>query len=129
MKVKTYSIAARKSKVKLQDFARVFDGGSMASFIDSLPRILVADDLRAFAAEVAASRKKRKPVIVMMGAHVVKVGLAPLVIDLLEEGLVTALAMNSAAAIHDVETALFGRTGLSRTRQREARGQVSQPRS
>jgi len=110
--VKTLSIAKRKSKVRLEDFARVFDAknDAFSGFIDSLPHILVAEDLRSFVDDAAQSRKKGKPFIVMMGAHVVKVGLAPLLIDLINQGVITCIAMNSAAAIHDVETAKWGKT-------------------
>ena len=111
-KVRTISVRHRKSKVTPAAFARPFDadGDSFREFVDGLPRILVAEDLRAIVADIVRARRKRAPVIVMIGAHVVKVGLAPILIDLMERGVVTALAMNSAAAIHDVETALWGKT-------------------
>ncbi|MDH3251658.1 MAG: hypothetical protein OEM41_02635, partial [Ignavibacteria bacterium] len=111
-RVQTISIKKRKSKVRLSDFARPFDGerGRFASFVDTLPRILVANDLRTLVRDIVRSRRSNKPVLLMMGAHVVKVGLAPLVVDLLERDILTAVAMNSAAAIHDVETALWGKT-------------------
>src|SRR5690349_16387247 len=111
-RVRTISIRKRRSKVRFGDFGKPFDParGSFTAFVASLPRILVAEELRTFAGEVALARKRGKPVIVLLGAHVIKVGLAPVLIDLLERGLVTAVAMNSAAAIHDAETALFGQT-------------------
>jgi hypothetical protein len=111
-KIKTISIKKRKSKVTPDDFANVFDGrrGSFADFEASLPRILVADDLRSLAEDIIVARKKNKPVILMMGAHVIKVGLTPVLIDLIKRNLITAVAMNSAAAIHDVETAMWGQT-------------------
>jgi hypothetical protein len=105
------SIAGRHSKVAEGEWASPFDpDGSFTDFIDSLPDILVARDLRLFTDLVALAVEKRKPVIVMMGAHVVKVGLAPVICDLLERGIVTGVAMNSAAAIHDAESCLFGET-------------------
>lgn len=111
-KVRTISIKKRKSKVTPADFAGVFDGkrGSFAEFVESLPRILVADDLRVLVNDIVTARRKKKPVILMMGAHVVKVGLAPVLIDLVKRDVITAVAMNSAAAIHDVETAMWGQT-------------------
>lgn len=111
-KVRTISVRRRKSKVTPADFAIPFDaeGDSFRRFVDSLPRILVAEDLRSVASDVVRARRRKAPVLVMIGAHVVKVGLAPVLIDLMERGAVTALAMNSAAAIHDVETALWGKT-------------------
>ena len=110
--VKTISIKGRKSKVHMTDFARVFDpkSESFSTFIKSLPHFLVADDLRLFVDDVVRSRKAKKPVIAMIGAHVIKVGLAPLLIDLMKQKIITCVAMNSAAAIHDVETALWGKT-------------------
>jgi deoxyhypusine synthase len=110
--IKTISIASRKSKVKPRDFAHVYDPTKevFANFIKSLPHILVAKDLRKFVDDVVQSRRKKKPVIVMIGAHVIKVGLSPILIDLLQKKIVTCVAMNSAAAIHDVETAMWGRT-------------------
>jgi hypothetical protein len=111
-KVKTVSIKTRKSKVTPADFALPFDadGDSFRQFVSSLPRILAAGDLRMIVADIVAARKKGSPVILMMGAHVVKVGLSPLLIDLMKLGAISAVAMNSAAAIHDVETALWGKT-------------------
>ena len=110
--VKTISIATRKSKVTPNDFAKVLASRnpSFREFADSLPRILVAQDLRDLVSDVVKSRARRKPVILMMGAHVVKVGLAPVLIDLLQSRILTHVAMNSAACIHDVETAMWGHT-------------------
>ncbi|HXX64108.1 MAG TPA: hypothetical protein VEO56_09945 [Bacteroidota bacterium] len=111
-KIKTISITKRKSRVSPADFARAFDaaGDSFRAFAESLPKILVAKDLRALVEEIVHERAKKKPVLWMMGAHVVKVGLGPVVIDLLARKVITAVAMNSAASIHDVETAMWGRT-------------------
>lgn len=110
-KIKTQSVRERTSKVNLQDCARPFSaGGSFADFIDSLPAILKAKELKEFAFAVAEAARVKEPVILMMGAHVIKVGLAPVVIDLMERGIVTHVAMNSAGAIHDAESALFGVT-------------------
>ncbi len=106
------SIARRKSKVTPKDFARVVKGGRtpLAEFIRSLPRILAANELRDLVEDVVRARRRRKPVILMMGAHVIKVGCAPLIVDLVRRGVLTHVAMNSAAAIHDVETAMWGQT-------------------
>jgi hypothetical protein len=110
--VKTISIAARKSKVSLKDFATPIDPrrSSVVEFIDSLPRILMAEELRHLVDDIVRSRRRKKPVVVMMGAHVVKVGMSLILIDLLQRGVITHVAMNSAAAIHDVETAMWGQT-------------------
>lgn len=111
-KVKTISIKERYSKVTPKEFAKPFDaaGGSFAAFAESLPNILMAAELRTLVEDILASRKHNKPVILMMGAHVIKVGLAPVLIDLIRRNVITAVAMNSAAAIHDVETAMWGQT-------------------
>ncbi len=111
-RVKTMPIAARKSKVTTEDFARVYDPRKepFSRFVDSMPHILVADDLRRIVDDILGARRRGKPVIMLIGAHVIKVGLSPLVIDLVKKKVITALAMNGAAAIHDVETALWGKT-------------------
>ncbi|HTX18747.1 MAG TPA: hypothetical protein VMG34_08810 [Bacteroidota bacterium] len=111
-KIRTISIKTRKSKVTPKDFATPFDPskGTFGEFIASMPRILAAAQLREFADEIVRAARRKKPVIVMMGAHVVKVGLAPVLIDLARRKIVTAVAMNGAASIHDVETALWGKT-------------------
>jgi hypothetical protein len=111
-RVKTISITARKSKVTSRAFARPFPAGgdSFSAFVDGLPDILLARDLRILVDSLVEAQRKKKQVILMMGAHVVKVGLSPVLVDLLRRGVITAVAMNSAAAIHDVETALWGKT-------------------
>lgn len=111
-KVKTVSIKNRGSSVKPSAFAKVFNPKkeSFSAFVRSFPDILVSADLRRVVDDIIHSRKKGKPVILMMGAHVVKVGLSPIIIDLIERGVITAIAMNSAASIHDVETAMWGET-------------------
>jgi len=110
--VRTISIAGRKSKVTPAEFARVLNArsASFRAFVDSLPHILMAEELRDLVKDVSRARKARKPVILMMGAHVIKVGLSPLIVDLLKRRVITHVAMNSAAAIHDVETAMWGQT-------------------
>lgn len=111
-RIQTISIKSRKSKVRLSDFGRPFDGANaaFAAFADTLPNILVAADLRVLVGDIIRSRQKNKPVVLMMGAHVIKVGLSPIIIDLVHRNIITAVAMNSAAAIHDVETAMWGKT-------------------
>jgi len=109
--VKRYSIAKRYSKVKSDFLARPHRvGASFAEFIDSLSDILIAHDFREFVGRVVQARKRNKPVIFMMGAHVIKVGQSPILIDLMENGLITCLAMNGAGIIHDTELTLFGQT-------------------
>ncbi|MEX0602231.1 MAG: hypothetical protein WD295_02750 [Bacteroidota bacterium] len=111
-KIKTISIRTRKSKVTPRDFATLLNPRTarFTDFVDSLPRILAASELRDLVEDIVRSRRRKKPVVLMMGAHVVKVGLSPVIVDLVKSGIVTHVAMNSAAAIHDVETAMWGQT-------------------
>lgn len=109
--IRTYPLADRKSKVALADFARPHArGGSFAAFLDSLPRILGGETLRLLVADILRARSLGKPVLWGIGAHVIKVGLSPLLIDLMEKGFVTALAMNGAGIVHDFELAVAGQT-------------------
>lgn len=111
-KVKTYSIKERKSKVELRLLASTFNPkkDSFADFVESLPKFLAVNDLKEFAQLIVKAKKKKKPIIFMIGAHVIKVGLSPILIDLMKNDFVTAVAMNSAGAIHDSELAFFGHT-------------------
>jgi hypothetical protein len=108
-KVRTISIQNRRSKVNTSEFAKVFDPKtqSFLDFIDSLPDILVAKDLKTLVDRIVNAYEKNKLVVFLIGAHVIKVGLAPLLIELGKIGVIKALAMNSATAIHDVETGAF----------------------
>ncbi len=109
--VKTYPLASRPSKVRLQDGARPWQaGGSFKAYLDSLPNQLAARSLREVVSEMLVARRHGKPVIWAMGAHVIKVGLSPIVVDLLERGLVTAVALNGAGVVHDFELAFAGFT-------------------
>ena len=86
------------------------DDRSFTAFIDSLPDVLVARDFRAVVGAVADAARQRRAVIAMLGGHVIKTGLAPLLIELMERRVITHLAMNGSAAIHDYEVARFGAT-------------------
>ena len=83
---------------------------SFRAFLDSLPDVLVARDFRAVIDALATAAQRKRGVVVMLGGHVVKTGLAPLLIDLMRRGVITHLAMNGSAAIHDYEVARFGAT-------------------
>lgn len=110
-KLKTMSIADRKSKVSINDFSRVHEPGSgIGDFIDSLPDILAGRWIRTVIDRIIMARKRGKPCAVAMGAHVIKCGLSPVIIDLMRRGVITSLAMNGAGAIHDSEIAFFGET-------------------
>lgn len=109
--LKTYSIKSRQSKVRVEDFAKVPEKGqTFGEFLDSLPGILAAKDLRSVASAVISAHKNDKTVALGIGAHVIKVGLAPLIIDLMERGIVNSVAMNGACVVHDFESAYAGCT-------------------
>ena len=109
--VHTYPLRSRPSKVSVQDFARVARAGaSVAEWVESLPRILAGRDFRGVIDALRRARRKRKPIIWGLGGHVIKVGLAPVLIDLMKRGYLTAMALNGAAMIHDFEIALAGKT-------------------
>jgi hypothetical protein len=110
-KVKRYSIKTRLSKVNQGDFAaKPKKGKSFSSFLDSLPNILKAKDLRAISAAIVSARRKNKGVILMAGAHVIKCGLNPVLIELLEKKIITCICLNGAGIIHDFEIAYQGKT-------------------
>ena len=110
-RLKTYSLADRVSKVSTDDFSRAWEkGGSLKRFIDSLPGILAGNDIRHVISSVVRARQKDKPVIFGMGAHVIKVGLNPVIIDLMEKNVISAVALNGAGIIHDLELAMTGHT-------------------
>jgi hypothetical protein len=109
--VSTYPLAERPSKVAVEDFARPFGGeSSLREFLASLPDILAVKSLRALAAQMRRARESGKPIIWGVGGHVVKVGLAPLIIDLMKRGFVSAVAANGSVLVHDAEIALVGST-------------------
>lgn len=109
--LKTVPLQTRGGKVRVADFASVYQkGAGIAGWLDSLPRILAADSLRAVVAAIAAARARRRAIVWGLGGHVIKCGLAPVLIDLMRRGYATAFAMNGAAAIHDFEIALAGHT-------------------
>jgi len=109
--IRTYPLASRKSKANAADFATAYrPGGGMRSFLDSLPRILAAADFKAVVAAIRAARENDRGIIWGFGAHVIKTGLGPILVDLMERGFVSALATNGAGIIHDFELALSGGT-------------------
>jgi deoxyhypusine synthase len=110
-KVKRYSIKTRLSKVNKGDFAlKPAKARSFTAFFDSLPNILKAKDLRAVTGDIVSARKKNKGVIFMAGAHVIKCGLNPVLIELLEKKVITCICLNGAGIIHDFEIAYQGKT-------------------
>jgi len=110
-KLRTVSARRRASKVDLRQFARpIAPSAGTRALLASLPDILRAKDLRELAAATVDARRRGRGVVWGIGGHVIKVGLAPILDDLMARGYVTALLMNGAAAIHDVEIAMMGRT-------------------
>jgi hypothetical protein len=109
--VRTYALNSRASKIRVDDFARpATPGATVAALMQSFPRQLAAADFRAVVASIAEAHRKAAGVVWGIGAHVVKTGLGPVIVDLMERGFVSALATNGAGVIHDFEVALAGAT-------------------
>jgi len=110
-KVRTIPVAGRPNKVSAAEFATPPAADrSFGAFLASLPDVLKAADFRRVVDAVAEAHRKRRAVIAMLGGHVVKTGVGPLLVDLMRRGIVTDVAMNGSAAIHDYEIARFGAT-------------------
>lgn len=110
-RVRTIPVATRPNKVDADAFAKPpGDDRSFAAFLASIPHVLKADDFRKVVQAIVTAHRKKRGVIVMLGGHVVKTGIATLLADLMARGVITHLAMNGSAAIHDYEIARFGGT-------------------
>ena len=110
-KVTTYPLASRKSKVTIADFAQpTTPDASLKDFLSSLPNILAVQSLRQLTERVERARELKKPIIWGLGGHVVKTGLAPLLIDLMKRGYLSAIASNGSVLVHDSEIAMIGST-------------------
>lgn len=110
-RVRTVPIAVRPNKVRAEEFAKApGDDRSFKAFVDALPDVLKAQDFTKVVDAVVRAAKRKRAVIVMLGGHVVKTGIGPVLVDLMKRGVVTHLAMNGSAAIHDYEIARFGGT-------------------
>jgi deoxyhypusine synthase len=110
-RVRTYPLAERANKVRVDEFGRaVVASSSLGDFLDGLPDVLAVKVLRELAAAIVQARAEEHTVAVGLGAHVIKVGLAPVLIGMMEEGTIDALALNGAGAIHDWEIAAIGAT-------------------
>jgi len=109
--VQTYPLQERKNKVKITDFAHICKtGASFKEFLRSLPRILIGHDFRKVVESIVRAHKCGRPVVFAIGAHVIKCGLSPILIGLMERKIINAVAMNGAGPIHDFEIALIGET-------------------
>ena len=110
-KVKTHSIKTRKSKIQIKDFGKPLSSQhDFKSFLKSLPKCLKANDFRKLLDSIVVAKRRGKPIIFMFGAHVIKCGLSPVLIDLMQNGFISLLSTSGAGAIHDVEIALWGKT-------------------
>jgi deoxyhypusine synthase len=108
---RTRSLASLSRKVDREQFAQPLRAGaSMRDFIDALPQTLAAADLRDLAARIASARRAGRSFLMLAGAHPLKVGLSPIICSMLRDGVLTAIATNGAAIIHDFELAFAGRT-------------------
>ncbi|MBA7486457.1 hypothetical protein ES707_22016 [subsurface metagenome] len=109
--LKTYSLQSRKDKVNINNFAQILGAEkSFTRFVRSLPNILAGSDFKEFISVMGKAKKRNRAIIFGLGAHVIKVGLSPIIIDLMKEGWITALALNGAGIIHDFEIAFTGQT-------------------
>jgi len=109
-KIKTVSIKTRKSKVEIGNLAKVVSSVNFSGFLNSLPKILKASDFNLLIDKIVSARRRKKPIIWMLGAHVIKCGLSPILVDLMNKKYITALVFNGASAIHDLELGLWGKT-------------------
>jgi hypothetical protein len=110
-KVEGYPLKDRLSKVNMDAFAKAWQhGGSLNQWLQSLPKILACNDLKEIADGIVRASKAEKTVVLAMGAHPIKVGLNPIILDLLDRRIITGLAMNGAGIIHDAEIAMVGST-------------------
>ena len=109
--VKTYPLSSRRSKVTVDDFAQpCSEQSDLGEFLARLPNILAVKNLRGLAAQMRKARERKKPIIWGIGGHVIKTGLAPIIIDLMERGFVSGIAANGSVLVHDAEIALVGLT-------------------
>ncbi len=109
--INTYELASRPSKVTVKDFAEAVEkDDSLKQFLEKLPDILAVKSLRELAAQIRCAKSLKKPIVLGIGGHIVKTGLAPVIIDLMKRGFVSAIASNGSVLVHDTEIALVGFT-------------------
>jgi len=108
--IKSYPIKRRKNLVSIKQFAKTIEHKGFSKFLDSLPDILAGNSIRDVIDAIAKAANKNRPVVMAIGAHVIKCGLSPIIIDLMKRGIITAVAMNGSVAIHDYEISLIGET-------------------
>jgi len=109
--INTYKLASRPSKVMIKDFAKPIEADdSLKNFLDKLPNILAVQSLRELAEQIKRAKELNKPIVWGIGGHIIKTGLAPVIIDLMKRGFVSAIASNGSVLVHDCEIALVGFT-------------------
>lgn len=108
--IKTVTLVKRKSKVRRDALGKPFSRGNLKNFLNSLPDVLAAKNFKEIVDAIIKAKKAKRPVILGMGAHPIKVGLSPIIIRLMEKGVITAVAMNGACIVHDFELSLAGHT-------------------
>jgi hypothetical protein len=109
--VQTYPLKSRPSKVRVDDFARPLPAADdVTEWLDALPNVLAAADLKEVARAIVDAKRSGSGSVWGIGAHVIKTGVGPVLVDLMERGFVSAIATNGAAIIHDFEVALVGAT-------------------
>src|SRR5438034_4045848 len=110
-RVSTYPLSSRPSKVTVKDFASpISENSSLRDYLATLPNILAVQSIRDLAVRIRRARELRKPIIWGIGGHVIKTGLAPIIIDLMNRGFVNAIAGNGSVLVHDAEIAMAGST-------------------
>ena len=110
-KVQTCSLAERDSKVKIESFGKPWGSeGTVTQWLRCLPKILAGNDFQEIVDRIVRAAAAGKTIVLGMGAHVIKVGLNPVIIDLMERGFIDGLALNGAGIIHDAELAMVGQT-------------------
>ncbi|CAN5194293.1 hypothetical protein BH20ACI1_BH20ACI1_01010 [soil metagenome] len=109
--INTYELASRPSKVTVEHFAEPIEkDDSLKNFLDKLPDVLAVKSLRELAAQIRRAKELNKPIVFGIGGHIVKTGLAPVIIDLMQRGFVSAIASNGSVLVHDTEIAFVGFT-------------------
>jgi hypothetical protein len=109
-KLRTCKLKQRKSKVRFDNLGSPFKSGSFKDFLNSLPEILAVKDFKEVVEAIVKAKKANRPVVLGMGAHPIKVGLTPIIINLIENNVISAVAMNGACIVHDFELSLIGHT-------------------
>ena len=109
-RTRRYSVTGRPSKVSIEALGHPLESDRLSDFLDSLPDLLAGRKLRQLLAKMRRARELKKPLIWGFGGHVIKVGLGPILIDLMDRGFISAMATNGSGIIHDFELSCWGKT-------------------